>query len=165
MEKSKFVVQGLFFLIMIDILYLISVILTLCGKEWVGFGVLLLIFIGYTSYLIAYRKKLFAKMLIDSNGIRIFYREKLLKQIKWHEVSDCLYQRGVVVFTDSLNSIKDKRSSFKVDNNILEINLMHKKIFAEELHKHLNKVPVKIRGLEKLPKHMGKYFKDYLENK
>ena len=88
-------------------------------------------------------------MIIDQNGIRTYYKQKIVKELNWNKISDAQAinnaHGGYIIFSDKL--LHSGKESWK---NSREIFVNMNSDFAIELYKYKNKIPVPIRDIEKL---------------
>lgn len=161
MEQPKYMVKGLFVYFLFLILVLFSVIILLLYKEWIPALVISLITL---IFMFIVRKLLLAKMLIDEEGIKIYYKNNVIKNINWLDINDCRIQSNQLIVTKYNGLLNNQKTILTNQKKLIWINL-DKKPFAQELHKHLNKIKVPIKGLENVPNNLKDYFKDYLQKK
>ena len=125
-----------------------------------GFGLALLIglmiFFG--------RKMILAKIFVDENGIKITYREQVVKQILWEEIKDAqalCVQGGQIVFAKDTYILSTQKLRLENQKKIFFIRLDQKSP-ANALYLYKDKIPVPIRDLDKLPKEIKEKLKQDL---
>ena len=100
---------------------------------------------------IIFRKLFFSRMIIDSTGIKVFYKKTIINKIDWTEIKYALAisnsYGGQIIF--STEPILKGKESWKNYNKIC---ISFNSELAIDLYKHKDKIPVKIDDLEKLPK-------------
>ena len=119
----------------------------------VGEYCVLLIFVCaaliYPLPVILLRKLFFRKMIINEDGFTIYYRNKIVKQLLWENIKEAKAIPtpfgGEIDFTDTFfYTGKDKWKN----KDCIFVNL--KTNFAIELYKYKDKIPVKIKDLDRL---------------
>lgn len=126
----------------------LSIILMIIGLIIQNYNVAIVSFIIgilFSLPVLLLRKIFFAKMLIDEEGIHVFYRNKLLKEIKWNEIK----MAKVVPNSFGGQIIFAKETEFNQKSSI-SINMNTD--FALYLFKYKHKIPVPITDLDKLSK-------------
>ena len=112
MKKAEYVVNPFAYLLGVCVPFCISCILLICGEFYPAL-VCFCIAIVYLIPIIIFRKSIFSKMLINENGIKVLFRKKVIKQIKWNEIKDAIIietsHGGRIMFSETpLYTGKDK---------------------------------------------------------
>lgn len=154
MKKPKYIAYPFTYLVLI-ILPIISSIIVLLYKEYAGAIVCFCMGVLFAIPYIIFRKKFFAKMIIDDEGFKIYYRKQIVRELKWKDIKDAqaipTSYGGHIFFANK--PLYTGKESWK---NTYEIFVRCNSNFIVELYKHKDKIPVPIRDLEKLHKEIVK---------
>ena len=151
MKKAKYLSAPFIYFIFISIM-LIGVLFFLLFNEYILALVLFFMSLLFILPAIFGRKHLLSKMLIDDKGIHVYYRNKLLKEIKWEDIKIAkaipTAYGGQIIFAP--NQIYTKNEGLKNLKENFFINLNSD--FALDLYEYKDKIPVDIIDLDKLNK-------------
>lgn len=164
MKKPQYSIRTTWAFILFPIIPFISTIILLLLKEWFPALFCFIIFLIIFILVFTGRRLIFSKMLIDEEGIKIYYKNNVIKNINWLDINDCRIQSNQLIVTKYSGLLNNQKTILTNQKKLIWINL-DKKPFAQELHKHLNKIKVPIKGLENVPNNLKDYFKDYLQKK
>ena len=151
MKKEKYIVNHFLTLALIIIFFGFSaIVLIICKEYWAGIFSIISGFLLASPYIFM-RKIAFAKMLINEEGFKIFYRGNIIKQLKWEDIKDVKAipdgYGGTIFFSDK--PLYEGKERWK---NSKEISVRMYSKFAIYLFQYKDKIPVPIRDLDKLPK-------------
>lgn len=157
MKNAKYVSNPFVYMILIISPIIVSII-TLCCQEYYGALACLCIAVLFSVPLILLRKRFFIKMIIDQQGIRTYYKNKLIKDLKWENIKDAqaipTSSGGQIIFSDNpLYSGKDKWKNSK------EIFVSMNSNFAIYLFEYSKNIPIAIKDIEKLNPKIAEKFK------
>ena len=148
MGKSKYI-SNPFIYLSGEILIFAGIITTLIIKDFYALLLCICVAIIYILPVIILRKHWFRKMIINEEGITIYYRNSIVKQLFWKDIKEAQATPtpygGQISFTDTVfYQGKEKWKNW----NCIFVNL--KTRFAIELYKYKDKIPVEIKDLEQL---------------
>ncbi len=152
MKKAKYLGGGFIF-VGISIVFLVFAILTLCFKEYVGAGCLFALSLLTGCFVLGCKKILFRKLLINDEGLTLFYNNKIVKSLKWEDISYAKigHSGKWIVLSFSHRPIPSGKESGKQKENAITINSNIS--FINELYIRKEKIPVEIEGLEDMPQY------------
>lgn len=148
MKKAKYISNPFIYLSGL-IFPIASILITLIIKDFYALIFCVCVTIVYLLPIIILRKLMFRKMIINEEGITIYYRNSIVKQLLWEDIKEAqatpTSYGGQITFTETtFYQGKEKWKNW----NLIFINL--KSDFAIELYKYKDKIPVQINNLEKL---------------
>lgn len=150
MKKEKYITNPYIYIMMIALPVLSGIICLIC-KEFYGSIVCFIIALVYSLPFVIFRRKFFSKMIIDENGIRVFYKHNVIKELLWENIKEVqatpTSHGGQISFTDT-SFYRGKEKWKNWDGIFVNLN----SDFAIELYKYKDKIPVEIKDLDKLPK-------------
>ena len=151
MEKAKYI-SNPFIYLSGEIITVLGIITTLVIKDYYALLFCICVSIVYLIPVIILRKLWFRKMLINEEGFTIYYGKSIVKKLLWEDIKEAQATAtsfvGEITFSDKpLYQGKEKWKNW----NCIFVNL--KTSFAAELYKYKDKIPVEIKGLEKLPQY------------
>lgn len=149
MKKAKYISNPFIYLSGL-IFPIAGILITLIIKDFYALIFCVCVTIVYLLPIIILRKLMFRKMIINEEGITIYYRNSIVKQLFWEDIKDAKVimtaQGGRILFSDkTLYSGKEEWRNW----NCVFVNL--KTSFAAELYKYIHKINITIKGFEKLP--------------
>ena len=118
------------------------------------FYVLSIVFPPFFIIVILLRKQLFAKILIDEHGIKMFYRKVATRQIEWKEIQGAqamLANEVQIFFAKDRDILSTQKKRLERAKEMFIVRL-GAKAQAQALYQYKDKIPVSIRDLDKLPK-------------
>ena len=148
MKKAKYISNPFIFLSG-EIILIAGIISTLIIKDFYALLFCICVAIIYILPVIILRKLMFRKMLINEDGITIYYRNSIVKQLLWENIQEAqatpTSYGGQIKFSETPSyQGKEKWKNW----NCIFVNL--KTSFAIELYKYKDKIPLQINHLEKL---------------
>lgn len=148
MKKAKYI-SNPFIYLSGEIIIIAGIITTLVIKDFYALMLCICVSIIYIIPIIILRKLMFRKMIINEEGLTIYYRNSLVKQLFWKDIKDAqaiiTAQGGRILFSDkALYTGKERWRNW----NCIFVNL--KTSFAIELYKYKDKIPVQINNFEQL---------------
>ncbi len=158
MKKAKFIGPVYLFAYIIPIVLAMSIV-CLIFKEYVGAGCLFALFVLIVAFIIGYRKILFRKLLIDDEGLTLFYNKKIVKKLKWEEITFAQISQPTrwVCITFSDRPLYSGKESWK--NNEMAITFTTNFSSFKTLFSYKERIPVEIEGLGKMPEYYIKNLK------
>lgn len=152
MKKAKYINYPFSYLSLV-LFFVICFIILMILKEYLG-GILSLAF-GFlvTIPFIIFRKQFLKKMLINETEIVVYYKNHIVKELKWEDIKYAQYQNDPHghIITLSDKPLYEKREAYK---NIDEINLRTNSKFIIEFYKYAHKIPVPIQEIDKMPEYV-----------
>lgn len=149
MKKAKYINYPFSYLSLV-LFFLICFIILMIFKEYWG-GIISLAF-GFLVAIpfIIFRKQVLKKMLINETEIVVYYKNQIVKKLKWVDIKYAQYQNDPHghIFTLSDKPLYEKREAYK---NIDEINIRTNSKFIIEFYKFAYKIPVPIKEIDKMP--------------
>ena len=149
MEESKFISNPLWYLIMLS-LFVICGIITLIFEEFGGAIACFVIALLFSLPLIFLKKYFFAKMLINEQGIKIYYGKNILRELNWQDIIFAQIEPTAKGFEFLLSDKVDNLNNAKWQNwDIISINFSSNLIL--EIYNYKDKINIPINKLEILP--------------
>ena len=148
MKKAKYI-SNPFIYLSGEIILIAGIITTLIIKDFYALIFCICVAIIYILPVIILRKLMFRKMIINEDGITIYYRNSIVKQLLWENIKEAqatpTSYGGQITFSEKpFYQGKEKWKNW----NCIFVNL--KTSFAIELYKYKDKIPVAINNLDSL---------------
>ncbi len=158
MKKAKFV-GPVYLIAYIVPIFLAMSIVCLVFKEYVGAGCLFALFVLTFALVVGHRKILFRKLLINDEGMTLFYCKKVVKKLKWEEIAYARISQPTkwVVITFSDRPLYSGKESWK--NSKIAITISTNFSSFKTLFSYKERIPVEFDGLEKMPEYYIKNLK------
>ena len=152
MKKAKYI-SNPFIYLSGEIMPILGIITTLIVKDYYALIFCVCIFLLWPLPIVFMRKLMFRKMLINEEGFTIYYGKSIVNKLLWKDIKDTQVlltgQGARILFSDKPLYVGKERW-----RNYDCIFVNFKTSFAIELYKYKDKIPVEIKGFEKLPKYI-----------
>lgn len=152
MKNPEYIIRPYLYLSIILIPFILALIL-LVLSEFFAAIVTFFISILFLVPFVILRKKFFAKLIINDQGLTVFYKNNIIKQIKWEDIKAAIVIPTSHGFQISFfdHKLYDGKNKWKNSDGIF-VNLNSN--FALPLYKYINKLTVDLQNVEKLPKNI-----------
>ena len=162
MKKPKIMYNDYLTYIVFIVTMLLTILIFLVVKEWELALVFFSFIISATILLYSNKRLALMKLLINEKGLTKYCKKTVLKELKWGDIKDAVIVNGrQMVLSDTpieYEPIYDLNNDKNFIINIYRLGKIQTYIF-KELCRYNNKIPVKIRNIDKLPPEIAELLK------